>query len=70
METTCSMNHGYLLIVLFALELNATGSADTAAPLAKLLSTAGSLSECESVLYVAQDQARFRRYGWLSLWYR
>jgi NitT/TauT family transport system substrate-binding protein len=37
--------------------------ADTAAPLTKLILTTGSLSEREGVLYVAQDQGLFRKYG-------
>ena len=38
-------------------------SADAAAPLTKVVMTTGSLSEREGVLYVAQDQGLFRKYG-------
>src|SRR6266496_3063421 len=59
------MIYKVLLVVLFtfALAIFPCYRGDTAAPLTKLILTTGSLSERESVLYVAQDQGLFRKYG-------
>src|SRR6266404_6508313 len=51
------------IFVLLALLVFHYPSVHTAAPLAKVLMTTGSLSEREGVLYVAQDQGLFRKYG-------
>src|SRR6266542_776445 len=59
------MIHKLLIVVLLTLALTIFPCyrADTAAPLIKLILTTGSLSEREGVLYVAQDQGLFRKYG-------
>ena len=59
------MIYRLLLVVLLtlALAIFPCYRADTAARLTKLILTTGSLSEREGVLYVAQDQGLFRKYG-------
>jgi hypothetical protein len=51
------------VLLTLALAIFPCYRADTAAPLTKLILTTGSLSEREGVLYVAQDQGLFRKYG-------
>ena len=49
--------------LLLALFLLATPSARAAAPLTRVVMTTGSFAEREGVVYVAQDQGFFRKYG-------
>ena len=51
------------VLLTLALAIFPCYRADTAARLTKLILTTGSLSEREGVLYVAQDQGLFRKYG-------
>ena len=51
------------LFPLLALFVLMSAPAHAAATLTKVLMTTGSLSEREGVLYVAQDQGFFRKYG-------
>ena len=51
------------LILLFPLLISSYQPAQAAAPLTKVVMTTGSLSEREGVVYVAQDQGFFRKYG-------
>jgi len=51
------------LIVLLFLIISSYQLVQAAAPLTKVVMTTGSLSEREGVLYVAQDQGFFRKYG-------
>jgi ABC-type nitrate/sulfonate/bicarbonate transport system substrate-binding protein len=58
-----SINFSSFLFTLLALFILACAPAHAAAPLTKAVMTTGSLSEREGVLYVAQDQGFFRKYG-------
>ena len=51
------------LILFFSLFICSYQPAQAAAPLTKVVMTTGSLSEREGVVYVAQDQGFFRKYG-------
>jgi NitT/TauT family transport system substrate-binding protein len=51
------------LVVLLSLFLVGRTSVQAAAPLVKLVMTSGSASERDGVIYVAQDQGLFRKYG-------
>ncbi len=51
------------LVVLLSLFLTERISVQAAVPLVKLVMTSGSASERDGVIYVAQDQGLFRKYG-------
>jgi NitT/TauT family transport system substrate-binding protein len=51
------------LLLFFSLFVFSYAPAEAAAPPAKIVLTTGSLSERETVIYVAQDQGLFRKYG-------
>ena len=58
-----SINFSSFLFTLLAVFILPCAPAHAAAPLTKAVMTTGSLSEREGVLYVAQDQGFFRKYG-------
>src|ERR1041384_2240986 len=49
--------------VLFSLLVVTAGAGHAASPLTKVIMTSGSASERDGVVYVAQDQGLFRKYG-------
>jgi NitT/TauT family transport system substrate-binding protein len=51
------------LLLFFSLAASTVQSAQAATPPAKVVMTTGSLSEREGIVYVAQDQGFFRKYG-------
>src|SRR5919109_1808205 len=51
------------IILFFSFFISSYQPVQAAAPLTKVVMTTGSLSEREGVLYVAQDQGFFRKYG-------
>jgi ABC-type nitrate/sulfonate/bicarbonate transport system substrate-binding protein len=53
----------YCLVFFFSITVLASHPGEAAAPLAKVVITSGSASERDGVLYVAQDQGFFRKYG-------
>jgi len=56
--------HGIVLVtLLFSLTVPDNSMAQVAAPLTKVVMTIGAISEREGVVYVAQDQGFFRKYG-------
>jgi len=52
-----------LFISVFSLFFLRVQSAHSAAPLAKVIMTTGSVSEREGAIYVAQEHGFFRKYG-------
>jgi NitT/TauT family transport system substrate-binding protein len=58
-----SIHFSSFLFTLLAVFILPCAPAHAAAPLTKAVMTTGSLSEREGVLYVAQDQGFFRKYG-------
>ncbi|MGH7783950.1 MAG: ABC transporter substrate-binding protein, partial [Candidatus Binatia bacterium] len=53
----------HLLVMFLSVLVVSYQPAQAAAPLTKVVMTTGSLSEREGVVYVAQDQGFFRKYG-------
>src|SRR5262245_44175586 len=53
----------YWLVLFFSWLLTGSQPGEGATPLTKVIMTSGSASERDGVVYVAQDQGLFRKYG-------